>query len=172
MLSQVQRQLRAFGSHSPSRSVVATTARALAIRKQIEPHASGRQPLPTRASVSTAVINAAVVLRLKKSVPTNWTAAAHQSDRSARLDPRRGGRRPLSASWMSAASVKKIAPMKNVRFVTISPDRIRVERDGAEREEHGSDRESPRLASQAHAAVWRHDPRLRPAAASNVTCTA
>ena len=121
MFSHVQRQLRAFGSQSPSRSVVATTAKALATRKQIEPHASGRQPEPTRASSLTAVISAAVVLRLKKSVPANCTAAAHQSARSARLEPRRGGRRPLRSSWIRAASVKKIAPMKKVRFVMISP---------------------------------------------------
>ena len=38
---------------------------------------------------------------------------------------------------MSAASVKKIAPTKNVRFVTTGPDRVGVERHGADREEDG-----------------------------------
>ena len=92
---------------------------------------------------STAVSSAAMVLRLKNRVPTNCTAAAHQSARSERDEPRRGGRRPLSASWMKAARVKKTAPTKNVASVGDRTDGVGVERHGAEGEEHRSDRESP-----------------------------
>ena len=98
MFSQVQRQLRACGSHSPSRSVVATTAKRAGDEEADRPPGVRAPAVPTRASSLTAVMSAALVLRLKKSVPANCTAAAHQSARSARLDPRRGGRRPLSAA--------------------------------------------------------------------------
>jgi len=62
MFNQVHRHTRAFGSHSPSLSVVATPANALATRKQIDPKASGRHPVPTRAFSFTAVMSAADVL--------------------------------------------------------------------------------------------------------------
>ena len=48
MFSQVHRQVRARGSQSPSRSVVATTAKALATRKQIEPERIRTPAAPTR----------------------------------------------------------------------------------------------------------------------------
>lgn len=61
------------------------------------------------------------MLRLNNSVPANWIAAAHQSARSGREAPVFGGRRPLRSSWISAASVKKTAPAKNVAFVATAP---------------------------------------------------
>ncbi len=52
------------------------------------------------------------MLTLKSSVPTNWTAADHQSSQSSRdfQAPRR--QRPLSRSWMNAAVVKNSEPTK------------------------------------------------------------
>ena len=87
----------------------------------MEPSASGRHPLPTRASSFSTVISALIVLTLNSSVPRNCTAAAYQSARSAAFVPERGGRRPLSASWMNAARVKKTAPTAKVTFVQTGP---------------------------------------------------
>ena len=97
MFSHVHRQLRAFGSQSPSRRSSRRPRRRSPRGSRSTRTRPDASPDPMRASVSIAVIRAAVVLRLKKSVPTNWTAAAHQSERSARSEPRRGGRRPLSS---------------------------------------------------------------------------
>ena len=51
----------------------------------------------------------------------NWVAADHQSAKSAGDEDRRGGRLPLSASWMNPAPVKKIEPTKNVAASQVGP---------------------------------------------------
>ena len=155
-LSQVHRHVRAVGSQSLSRSVVATAANALAMRKQTEPNASGRQPLFTRVSLFRAGISASVVLTLKNSVPMNCTADAHQSNRSGLDAPRRGGRRPLRLNWMMAAAVKKRAPMKKVRSATGVPTALLIERDGPDQEEEGADGEPPGLPPETRGLRCRH----------------
>ena len=157
MFSQVHRHVRACGSQSPSRSVVATTANALATRKQIEPQASGRHPLsPGRSALIAfeqrgdgAEVEEQGADELHGRRPPVRTIRAVTS-------PCRGGRRPLSASWMKAATVKNTAPTANVASVGDRADGVGVERHRAEREEHRSDRESPCLPAKTDAAAWGH----------------
>lgn len=63
--------------------------------------------------------------RLKKSVPTNWTAADHQSSQSSFDFHAPGRQRPLRRSWMNAANVKNTEPTKKVALVQLSPVRAR-----------------------------------------------
>ena len=79
----------------------------------------------------------------------NWMAAAHQSAApGARRQDAARGRRPLSASWMKAASVKKIEPAKKVAASPHRSDRRRVRGDRPDGEEDGSDGEAPGLTPQ------------------------
>jgi len=112
MFSQVFHQLRASGSHSDSRLVVASTASTEATRKQIEPMKSGRQPRRSKVPGSIVPSRAAKVETLKARVPRNWIAAAHQSAQASRSDQPPRCQRPVSRSWVKPAIVKKIEPRK------------------------------------------------------------
>ena len=82
-----------------------------------------------RASVLTAVISAAVVLRLKKSVPTNWTAAAHQSERSARFDAAARRAAPAQRELDEGGQREEDrADEEGQRWSTTGADGVRVER--------------------------------------------
>lgn len=124
MFSHVPCHVRASVSQSSPRRAVAANASALATRNAIEPQASGFHPAPTYVGSRIAAMRAAVVLMLNRIVPANWTAAAHQSQTSARFVPRRGRCRPLRLSWMNAASVKKTDPTTNVVLTPTGPSHL------------------------------------------------
>ena len=60
-----------------------------------------------------------------------------------------GAFRPLRLNWMKPASVKKIDPMKNVRFAPTAPIQSAVPGQRAHEEAHRSDGEAPRLPAQS-----------------------
>ena len=93
---------------------------------------------------------------LKRSVPTNWMAAAHQSANSPMPRRARGGRRPLGASWMNPARVKKSEPGKNVAASQTGRPPRRTDGNRSHREEHGADHESPGFPPKPDGTwIWR-----------------
>lgn len=97
---------------------MATRASTLAIRKQAEPTASGRHACRRVCSSPRWDQTAIAVLTLKQSVPTNCTAAAHQSARASGCFQAPLRQRPLSRSCTNAALVKNNDPTNSV---TLAP---------------------------------------------------
>src|SRR4051794_22809986 len=81
------------------------------IRKQIEPSASGRHTSRSYDGLDKAVCNARKVVALKKSVPADWTVAAHHAARPAPASPRSGA---ASQTCSAPPVVKSSDPMKKV----------------------------------------------------------
>ena len=81
MFTQAACQSRELSSNTPMLTVTATTASTPLARKATDPLASGSHTKRRCAGIRWAS-NAAPVLRLNSSVPTNWIADDSQSARA------------------------------------------------------------------------------------------
>src|SRR4051794_23913689 len=109
-------QLESRRRQKTHRSPTANHASALAIKKQIDPNASGTHTcLSISAVVVSARLSAMSVVRLKKSVPTNWTLTAPLSTVV--------GAPPsiVIRHCIAAAAVKKSDPTKYVTLLARTP---------------------------------------------------
>ena len=68
----------------PRSAQTGASANVLATRKHTDPSASGAHTRTSCSWTLSVSFSAANVVTLKKIVPTYWTTAAHQSERSTR----------------------------------------------------------------------------------------